>query len=111
LTGDRGFMVTEDGKKYIIRDTPGYAAKRLYKESEWILEDEHRPLLPQQTASIVFAAEKEFLKAMGLREGHTMDWAMMTNIERAEYKLSTSKHKVVEGLLKKIRKYLAPLEE
>ncbi len=110
-TGDRGFMVTENGKKYIVRDTPARPVKRPYKEKEWVLESEHRPLLPQQTAKIVFDAEKAFLIALGHQDGHKMDWAMMTNAQRAEYKQSTSKFPVVEGLLRKIRKHLAPLEE
>ena len=104
-------MVTENGKKYIIRDTPANPVKRLYKEREWVLESEHRPLLAQQTTRIVFEAEKAFLQAMGHQKGNKMDWAMMTNLERAEYKQSTSEFAVVEGLLKKMRKHLAPLEE
>ncbi len=104
-------MVTENGKRFIVRDTPSKPVKRLYKEREWVLESEHRPLLAQQTARIVFEAEKAFLQALGHQDAKRMDWAMMTNPQRAEYKQSTSEFAVVEGLLKKMRKHLAPLEE
>ncbi len=110
-TGDRGFMVTENGKKYIVRDSVCNPVKRLSKEREWVLESEHRTLLPKQASYVVFQFEKALLHVMGHQKAAKMDWAMMTNAERAEYKQSTSEFPVVEGFLRPARKKLAALEE
>lgn len=110
-TGDLGRLMTEDDKQYIVLDRPGHLVKRLYKEKEWIEEDEHRPLLPQQIGVILFHAEKYLLIAVGDPDGHRMDWSTMPNHERASYMEEDSHHALVRRLHEGMREVLGPLGE
>ncbi len=84
-TGDKGFMIEVDGKKYIELDRPSNPSRRVYKEREWVKEEEHRPLLPQEIGRVHFEMERTFLLALKDPKARKMNWEMMTNLERNEW--------------------------
>jgi len=108
-TGDKGFMMEVDGKKYIELDRPSQQVRRLYKEKDWIKEDEHRPLLPQQIGRIHFEAQKYLLIAVGDPEGHKMDWLMMQNQDRNDWMQEESDVALVRALYDAMDGVLSPL--
>ncbi len=111
ITGDKGFMVTVGGKKYIESDRPRNPVRKLYKEKDWIKEAEHRPLLPQQVGRIYFEAEKHLLTAVGDPAGRKMNWEMMTNEQRNDWLKEESEHTLVRKLHDAMSEILDPLGE
>ncbi len=110
-TGDRGYLVEVDGKKYIDLDRPSHSSRRLYKERDWIKEDEHRPLLPQQIWHVYFQAEKYLRIALGDPKGNKMDWMMMDNNTRGEWVREEPEHRLLRTVREALEEILEPLGE
>lgn len=112
LTGDRGFLLTRGGKKYVRLDRGSVISEKPYKESEWVEESENRPLLPMQVTRIYFELEKHLKIATGdVTAQRSMDWEMMTQRDRTAYfdTMDDTDNKLVRRLHKAVHKILDPL--
>lgn len=117
-TGDLAFVIERGGKKYMRYDRPEQKIEVLYKEKEWVEDNEHRPMLPHQIAIIKFMAEKYLRTALGDQQGRKMQWEMMDNVdknawiaafERGEDLDGEKKPALVRKLLAAVSKVLDPL--
>lgn len=83
-TGDRGFLVEEDGKTLVQLDRVNQVIRRPYNTGEWVLEEDHRPLTIHSLAQVSYAADGALMVAMGraqnpapwvaLRENDKLRW-------------------------------------
>ena len=112
-TGDRGFMIERGGLPFIRLDRKSQTTDRPYKEDEWVEESPHRPLLPHHLTRIYFESEKHLLIALGDPQGRKMDWDMMVNRERNEYRrdMDDADNPLVKKLHAQMRKVLGPLSQ
>jgi hypothetical protein len=81
-TGDRGWMVTREGKKAIKLDRAMHDVCRTYKESDWILDKETRPITRAQQAQVAFGADVILCRFLGFHALGKRDWNLMKDEER-----------------------------
>lgn len=81
-TGDLGWLVRRDGKDCIRFDRPSQEIVKLFKESEWILEREHRPLTRLQLCQVAFEADKRLCFFLGKHDLARRDWLMLKDEDR-----------------------------
>ena len=83
-TGDRGYLVVEDGQTRIRLDRPGeVVSKKL--DSNWEPETEKRPLLRYHLWKLTFEADRELCKALGQHSVARGDWLDMSDQERISW--------------------------
>lgn len=106
-------MIEREGAKFIRLDRTSQTIEKPYKESEWIEESPHRPLLPHHLTRIYFEAEKHLLVALGDPQGRNMDWEMMVNRDKNIYRqaMDEQDNVLVKKLHKAMHKILDPLSQ
>jgi hypothetical protein len=83
--GQRGYRVQRDGKDLIKLDRPSEDIVVPFREHEWMLDRESRPLNAQQVARASFEADKAICEAMGLHLESRRDWRNMTDEQRIKW--------------------------
>lgn len=81
-TGDLGWMVVQDGEKYIRLDRPNQEILKPFRPALWREERAYRPLTRHQLAVIAFEADKKLCLALGLQDKARKDWLNLTADER-----------------------------
>lgn len=90
-TGQRGFMVHEDGKPYIRLDRgPAVRVIEPYRESTWAPEEEpEHSASPAQMAHVLYQADLALCRAIGyhpaLEKDRRLGWDGMSVAERMEW--------------------------
>ena len=83
--GQRGFMVERDGKQLIKLDRPNEEILRPFREHEWMLDREARPLNKHQIGKVSFEADKALCEALGEYDGSKRDWLSLTDEKRIRW--------------------------
>lgn len=84
-TGDRGYVVIEDGNKCIKLDRPMHSVVRAYREQDWTPDKETRPMTEAQCAQVAFAADVLLCKFLGHQALGKREWLLMKDSERIEW--------------------------
>lgn len=84
-TGDRGYMIEEDGKKCIKLDRPMHSVVRVYREQDWAADRETRPLTEAQCAQVAFAADVLLCKFLGYQALAKREWLLLKDTERIQW--------------------------
>lgn len=82
VTGDRGYLVEEDGVQYIDLDRPMEQVRRRYDAKEWMVDKDDRPLNVSQMAQIPFAADSALCRVLGYHHKHKGEWANLSDQQR-----------------------------
>lgn len=86
--GQRGYLVERDGKKYIRLDRPNEVMERIFREHEWQLDREARPLNQHQVGRVAFEADKAACIALGEHDDSRREWASLTESKRLAWMAS-----------------------
>jgi hypothetical protein len=79
--GNRGYMVERDGKKYIHLDRPNEVIEQPFRESDWQVDRETRPLNKHQVGRIAYEADSVAREALGEYEPRK-EWLSLTDAQR-----------------------------
>lgn len=81
--GDRGYLVRRNGKDHIRRDLPG--EEKIVRFSDvWVADHAHRPLNVSQLAMVIYSADQELCRVMGLHS-KLKKWIDLGEEERARW--------------------------
>lgn len=78
LDAQRGFMVVRDGKQYIQLDRPQEEILRPYREHEWTLDRQERPLSRMQVAKLTYIADQALCEILALYDHKRPEWLNLT---------------------------------
>lgn len=81
-TGDRGWKVIRGGKDYIKLDRPNEEIARPFQESDWMRDNEIRPLTVAMVARIAFEADRQLCFYMRQRLKASKEWEALSDRER-----------------------------
>lgn len=85
VSGDKGYLVSREGRDFILLDRPGDPLERPFRPDEWIAEAEHRPITPMQLTAITYAADRELCRALGLHALARREWLSVPERERIAF--------------------------
>lgn len=87
-TGDRAYLVTENGKQRIRYDRPSQSNElttRDFEPSEWIALHEVRPLTEHQMAQVALDADKKLCFFLGMHSLANRTWLSMRDEQRIDW--------------------------
>lgn len=84
-TGERGYMVRRHGADHIKWDQPGHDRTQLFKQDDWILEQQSRQLPAHEVAQVAFAADVRLCKLLGKMTESRKTWLDLDNEERVRW--------------------------
>lgn len=82
-TGDRGYLVRRDGRDAIRLDVPGVEKVSRLGDA-WVADHAHRPLNVSQLAMVVYAADQELCRVLGMHS-KLKKWLDLSESERARW--------------------------
>lgn len=83
-TGQRGYLIQQDGKDMVHLDHPNdYHVVPM--SSEWQPDNAVAKLSPMQRAQVAYAADCVLRKFVGEADGRTGEWSMLSDAERIEF--------------------------
>lgn len=107
-TGNRGYLVMEDGKQKVRLDRPDEEIIVPF-DGTWSRLKEHRPLSRYHLTHVAFVADRALLKALGKHAEARIEWESLTPEERRDWmELGPEDDGVRERLYNKV---LEALEE
>lgn len=87
-TGDRAYLVTEDGKQRIRLDRPSAPHESTTKDfhpDDWIPLHDLRPLTEHQMAQVAMEADKKLCFFLGLHSDSQRTWLSMKDEQRISW--------------------------
>ena len=84
-TGEKGWLVSRDGKQFMQLNRPAEEILLPYRPTEWVPERDSRPLTRQQIAQVAFEADKKLCLFLGLHKESRRQWLSMTDEDRIEW--------------------------
>ncbi len=73
-SGDRGYIVWRGGARFIRLDRANQDITRRFESTDWVPDEEKRPLTREQVARIAHAADKQFCYATGRVKESRTEW-------------------------------------
>lgn len=83
-TGDRGYLVEVDGEQCVQLDRVNQRIIKPYRQSEWRLEEEHRPLTVHSLAQVSYAADCFLQIALG-RSQNPVPWMSLKENDKLRW--------------------------
>lgn len=80
--GQLGWMVRRNGQDYIRLDRPQQEILRPYRKSEWIAEEEIRPMTRAQLAQVAFEADRALCRFLGDHGQAKAEWLSLRDEAR-----------------------------
>jgi hypothetical protein len=112
-TGDRGYLVTVDGKQHIRYDRPFDPTTSLWdgpQQANWELDKHPEPFSIGQAISVVFEADRALCNILGLYGEGRRSWQSMIEKDRVKFILEGPKEPAIRvQVYKALRKILEPL--
>jgi hypothetical protein len=84
MTGDRGYLVQQDGEDCIRYDQPGHERIVRLRTEQWVVDSDHRPLNLGQLAQVAYAADQKLCWALGLY-AQLKSWLDLNEEQRASW--------------------------
>ena len=85
-TGQRGYMVMEDGVEYIKLDRGQYSSSEPYHANRWTEESEpERQCSGAQLARVLHAADVELCRVIGDYDAGSREWLSLSQEARKEW--------------------------
>lgn len=107
--GQRGYKVTRDGREYIRLDRPAEEILLPFRESEWLLDRETRPLNKWLVARVAFEADKVLCEGLGEHPESRREWASVVEDKRIAWMAHGPppgpRKELFDAIMKVTRKY------
>lgn len=82
-SGQRGYLVEEDGQMFIRYDRVGHAPQVPFNKSKWrLVKEPERQLNPSQVGQIVYENDRVVCRLIGIYEPRRGDWQSMSHDEQ-----------------------------
>ncbi len=83
--GQKAWLIHRDGKRWAKLDRPTKETLVPYRENDWILADEERPLRPPDVAKMTLAADKALCRTFGMHDEANREWLDMKDEARRDW--------------------------
>jgi hypothetical protein len=86
LTGDKGFLVEENGERFIQYDRGPNVKERVpFNEKNWKPEEDQRPLTKFQMGHLAYECDLALCKVAGIGPRNRKEWISMSDGDRATW--------------------------